>query len=81
MKPFIIASGLILLSIPAFAQGGSPYNSSGSQAGGPRAGEERRMGTGGGSPSMDPAMSDRPKMKTRMKSPRRMKHHRRHHAM
>lgn len=72
MKPFVIASWLTLISATAFAQGGSPYNSSGSQAGGPLAGQERRMGGGGGTPSVDPAPTTRPA--TKVKTSRKRKH-------
>ena len=51
---FVLAAALALLSAPALAQGGSPYNSSGSQAGGPLAGQERAMGARGGTPGMAP---------------------------
>ncbi|ACL61833.1 hypothetical protein [Methylobacterium nodulans] len=44
LKPLLAAGALILAAAPAFAQGGSPYNASGAQAGGPRAGLERRYG-------------------------------------
>ncbi|ACA20475.1 hypothetical protein M446_6207 [Methylobacterium sp. 4-46] len=44
LKPFLAAGALLVAAAPAFAQGGSPYNASGSQAGGPRAGIERRYG-------------------------------------
>jgi hypothetical protein len=43
-----------LLAAPALAQGNSPYNTSGPQAGGPLAGQEREMGARGGTPSMAP---------------------------
>lgn len=78
MKTLMIAAGLILIAVPAFAQGGSPYNSSGSQAGGPRAGQERRMGGGSGGPAMDPAPAARP---MKAKTHRRAKHHSRHRGM
>jgi hypothetical protein len=52
---FPIALGIAVLAGPALAQGNSPYNRSGSQAGGPLAGQERRMGDPGGTPAFDPA--------------------------
>ena len=45
----LLAASFALLSAPAFAQGGSPYNSSGSQSG-----QERAMGARGGTPTVDP---------------------------
>ncbi|MFE1602245.1 hypothetical protein [Methylobacterium sp. ID0610] len=44
LKPVLAAGALLVAAAPAFAQGGSPYNASGAQAGGPRAGLERRYG-------------------------------------
>ncbi len=41
----VLTAGLILLTVPALAQGGSPYNTSGSQAGGPAGGMGRQMGS------------------------------------
>lgn len=74
-KVVLFAATLALLTAPAFAQGGSPYNASGSQAGGPLAGQERRMGTTpGGAPAMAPERAARPMMKPQ----RRKMHHRRH---
>ncbi|MCJ2048403.1 hypothetical protein [Methylobacterium sp. J-070] len=49
---FIALGALCLASGGAVAQGGSPFNSSGSQAGGPLAGMERRAGAPGGAPSV-----------------------------
>lgn len=46
---------LALLAGPVLAQGNSPYNRSGPQAGGPLAGQEREMGAPGGTPAVDPA--------------------------
>ena len=81
-KAFLIAASLTLLSATAFAQGNSPYNRSGPQAGGPRAGMERAMGAPGGTAEMDPAMRPgmRPMGRPMMRHQRRhrMMHHRRH---
>ncbi|MGY2053127.1 hypothetical protein [Methylobacterium sp. JK268] len=44
LKSILAAGTLLVAAAPAFAQGGSPYNTSGQQAGGPRAGLERRYG-------------------------------------
>lgn len=44
-KILVLAAGLALLTPAALAQGGSPYNDSGSQAGGPAGGMGRRMGS------------------------------------
>ncbi|WP_080579857.1 hypothetical protein [Methylorubrum extorquens] len=44
-KGLILAAGLTLLAVPALAQGGSPYNDSGQQAGGAAGGMGRRMGS------------------------------------
>ncbi|GJE02413.1 hypothetical protein [Methylobacterium isbiliense] len=51
LKTLALAAVLAAAAAPAFAQGGSPYNNSGAQAGGPLAGEERAMGARGGTPS------------------------------
>ncbi len=48
-----LAAALLTVAAPAFAQGGSPYNRSGSQAGGPLGGIERAYGAPGGVPSVD----------------------------
>jgi hypothetical protein len=77
-KVVLFAATLALLSAPAFAQGGSPYNSSGSQAGGPLAGQERRMGAPGGRPAMAPRSAARPMMK---RHGHRSMHRHRHHRM
>ncbi|WP_336487568.1 hypothetical protein [Methylobacterium nigriterrae] len=61
--PFALA--LALLAGPALAQGNSPYNQSGSQAGGPLAGQEREMGARGGTPSVDPARPGKPMAKAK----------------
>ncbi|MGX7705361.1 hypothetical protein [Methylobacterium sp. Gmos1] len=47
----LAAALLTVAAAPAFAQGGSPYNRSGSQAGGPLAGMERAYGAPGGAPA------------------------------
>ena len=73
---FAVAA-LALTATGALAQGGSPYNSSGSQAGGPLAGQERRMGASGGTPSAEPMRSERPMMKKRSMKRKMMRHHRR----
>ena len=52
-KFLVLTAGLILLAAPALAQGGSPYNTSGSQAGGPAGGMGRQMGS---STAEDPNM-------------------------
>ncbi len=49
----LAAALLTVAAAPAFAQGGSPYNRSGSQAGGPLGGIERAYGAPGGTPSVD----------------------------
>lgn len=49
----LAAAMLTVAAAPAFAQGGSPYNRSGSQAGGPLAGMERAYGAPGGAPAVD----------------------------
>jgi len=61
MTRAIVAAILTLCAAPAFAQGNSPYNDSGSQAGGPRGGIAREMGVSGGTPSRHqrPAFSGR----------------------
>ncbi|GJD53494.1 hypothetical protein OPKNFCMD_6270 [Methylobacterium crusticola] len=55
MKTRIVLAAAVALmaATPAFAQGGSPYNRSGSQAGGPLAGAERAAGYPGGGPVVD----------------------------
>ncbi|ACA19690.1 hypothetical protein M446_5372 [Methylobacterium sp. 4-46] len=60
-------------AVPALAQGGSPYNNSGQQAGGPLAGRERSMGAPGGTPAMRMA----PRQQRMM---RHQRMHRRHHV-
>ncbi len=55
----LLAASLTLLAGSALARGGSPYNSSGSQAGGPLGGMERRSGAPGGAPAMAPGPSIR----------------------
>ncbi|TGD95755.1 hypothetical protein [Methylobacterium nonmethylotrophicum] len=72
----LVAAVLTVAAVPAFAQGGSPYNNSGSQAGGPLAGQQREMGAGGGSPAMGAA--PRSTMKPMMRKQRMMKHRRTH---
>lgn len=49
----LAAALLTVAAAPAFAQGGSPYNRSGSQAGGPLGGIERAYGVPDGVPSVD----------------------------
>ncbi len=49
----LAAALLTVAAAPAFAQGGSPYNRSGSQAGGPLGGIERAYGAPGGAPAGD----------------------------
>ncbi|AWN37073.1 hypothetical protein [Methylobacterium radiodurans] len=65
----LLAASLSLLAGSALAQGGSPYNASGSQAGGPLGGMERRSGAPGGTPAMapgaaDPSMAPAPRKRT-----------------
>jgi hypothetical protein len=71
----LLAASLTLLAGSALAQGGSPYNTSGSQAGGPLGGIERRSGAPGGAPSMapgaDPAMAPAPAPRKRTMKKRR----------
>ena len=80
-KLLLAAASLTLLAGSAYAQGNSPYNSSGAQAGGPRCGMERA----GEAAAMErgAAPVERPMMRKRMKHKRMMKHHRRmrHHQM
>ncbi len=70
------AAALTLIAGSAFAQGGSPYNNSGSQAGGPRGGMERRMGDAPMAAETAPAA--RPMMK-RHRMHKRMHHRKMHH--
>ncbi|MCJ2088907.1 hypothetical protein MKK88_23420 [Methylobacterium sp. E-005] len=78
-KLLLAAASLTLLAGSAYAQGNSPYNNSGAQAGGPRGGMERA----GEAAAMErgPAPAARPMMRKRMMHKRMMKHHRRmrHH--
>ncbi|MGX7707930.1 hypothetical protein [Methylobacterium sp. Gmos1] len=77
----LVAAVLTVAAVPAFAQGGSPYNNSGSQAGGPLGGVQREMGAPGGAPAMGAA--PRATMQPMMRKKRMMKHrrmHRHHHA-
>ncbi|MGY2048976.1 hypothetical protein [Methylobacterium sp. JK268] len=70
LKTLALAAVLAAAAVPALAQGGSPYNNSGSQAGGPLAGRERAMGAPGGTPAVRMAPRQH----------RMMRHHmRRHH--
>ena len=66
------AAALTLVAGSAFAQGGSPYNLSGSQAGRPRGGMER---------AVQGAEMDRPAARPMMKRSmhKRMHHHRKMH--
>ncbi|RVU20213.1 hypothetical protein [Methylobacterium oryzihabitans] len=66
----LLATAVTVLAAPAFAQGGSPYNRSGSQAGGPLGGMERRMGE----PTPAP-MAVRPMKRHRAYAPK-TRHHR-----
>jgi hypothetical protein len=74
-KLLLAAASLTLLAGSAYAQGNSPYNASGAQAGGPRGGMERA----GEAASMEQgaAPAQRPMMRKRMKHKKMMKHHRR----
>ncbi|GJE36938.1 hypothetical protein [Methylobacterium persicinum] len=76
------AAALTLIAGSAFAQGGSPYNTSGAQAGGPRGGMERAAQ---GAEMEAPAPGARPMMRKRSMHKRmhhRKMHHRRmHHSM
>lgn len=72
----LLAASLTLLAGSAFAQGGSPYNASGSQAGGPLGGLERRSGAPGGAPAVapgavDPSMAPAPAPRKRTMKKRR----------
>lgn len=70
-----VSLALALLAGPALAQGNSPYNRSGPQAGGPLAGQEREMGAPGGTPAVDPATPVKPaKPVARTKSRKKAKH-------
>ena len=76
----LVAAVLTAAAVPAFAQGNSPYNNSGSQAGGPLGGVQREMGAPGGAPAMGaaPRATMQPTMRQkRMMKQRRMMH--RHH--
>ena len=75
MKKILIAAAFSLIALPAFAQ----YNSSGTQAGGPLAGQQRRMGAPGGLPATYGAG---PRSYRSMRHQRRvmMRPHRRHHG-
>ena len=77
--PFGVGVALTLLAGSAYAQGNSPYNASGSQAGGPRGGMERAGEAAAMERGIAPA--SRPVMRRQMKRKRMMKHHRRmrHH--
>ncbi|AWV19615.1 MULTISPECIES: hypothetical protein [Methylobacterium] len=74
-KLLLAAASLTLLAGSAYAQGNSPYNASGAQAGGPRGGMERA----GEAAAMEQgaAPAQRPMMRKRMKHKKMMKHHRR----
>ncbi|MGU3539139.1 hypothetical protein [Methylobacterium sp. A54F] len=75
-RTLILAAAFALVSGAALAQGNSPYNSSGPQAGGPRGGMAREMGASGGTPTMGGApAAARPMMKRRHHG---RKMHRRH---
>lgn len=67
-----------LLTGPAFAQGNSPYNRSGSQAGGPLGGQERGLGASGGTPAVDlappPQAAARPKSRAKARTHVRRRH-------
>jgi hypothetical protein len=73
MKYAVAALSLALLATPALAQGNSPYNSSGAQAGGPLAGQEREMGARGGTPAMAPNAGGRAMAKPRRHNRKAMK--------
>jgi hypothetical protein len=77
-KLLLAAASLTLLAGSAYAQGNSPYNASGAQAGGPRGGLERAGEAAameqGAAPAARPTMRKRMKHK-RMKHHRRMRHH------
>ncbi|MEL6059652.1 MULTISPECIES: hypothetical protein [unclassified Methylobacterium] len=78
-KLLLAAASLTLLAGSAYAQGNSPYNNSGSQAGGPRGGIER-AGEGaameqGAAPAAQPVVRKRTMKHKRMKHHRRMRHH------
>ena len=70
-----VAAALGLMSVPALAQ----YSSSGTQAGGPRAGMERRMGAPGGMPSGSYGVAPRSYRAMRHHERRMMRRHDRHH--
>jgi hypothetical protein len=71
------AAALTVIAGSAFAQGGSPYNTSGSQAGGPRGGMERAA-QGAEMEAAAPAPAARPMMRKRSMH-KRMHHHRKMH--
>ena len=74
------AAALTLVAGSAFAQGGSPYNMSGSQAGGPRGGMERAaQGAEMERPAARPMMKR--SMHKRMHHHRKMHHRRMRHGM
>lgn len=77
-KLLLAAASLTLLAGSAYAQGNSPYNASGAQAGGPRGGMERAGEAAameqGAAPAQRPMMRKRMKHKKMMKHQRRMRH-------
>ncbi|MDP4025060.1 hypothetical protein Q8W71_20740 [Methylobacterium sp. NEAU 140] len=75
-KLLLAAASMALIAGSAYAQGGSPYNSSGSQAGGPlggqaRAAEGAAMERGAMAPAPRPMMKQRTMKKKRMMKKRR----------
>lgn len=69
------AAALTLIAGSALAQGGSPYNSAGTQAGGPRGGMERATQ---GAEMEAPGAAARPMMRKRSMH-KRMHHRKMHH--
>ncbi|WP_091928358.1 hypothetical protein [Methylobacterium sp. yr668] len=65
---------LALLAGPVLAQGNSPYNRSGPQAGGPLAGQEREMGASGGTPAVDPPRPAKPAARTKRRKHLKHRH-------
>lgn len=58
IRALLLAVPLALLPAVVLAQGNSPYNTSGSQAGGPLGGGERAAGAPGGTPDTFPGQPD-----------------------
>ncbi|ACA21207.1 hypothetical protein M446_6974 (plasmid) [Methylobacterium sp. 4-46] len=75
IKAALLAASLALLPAAVLAQGGSPYNKAGSQAGGPVGGAERAAGAPGGTPDTFPGQAKPPGQATRAAAPHRAAGH------